>query len=144
MMTSSNGNIFRDTGPLCRGFTGPGEFPTQRPVTRSFDVTLICAWINDWVNNHETGHYDVHVIGRDGFIHYWYFHSQQTRNVSQYWYGLMKSFNIRTPVDTHMVMNWVIVDSFTGLFIRRYVIIVFTPLYVNLIMTRANVKETGQ
>ena len=32
MMTSSNGNIFRVTGPLC------GEFPTQRPVTRSFDV----------------------------------------------------------------------------------------------------------
>ena len=33
-----NGNIFRVTGPLCGEFTGPGEFPTQRPVTRSFDV----------------------------------------------------------------------------------------------------------
>ena len=38
MMTSSNGNIFRVTGPLCGEFTGPGEFPTQRSVTRSFDV----------------------------------------------------------------------------------------------------------
>ena len=38
MMTSSNGKIFRVTGPLCGEFTGPGEFPTQRPVTRSFDV----------------------------------------------------------------------------------------------------------
>ena len=38
MMTSSNGNIFRVTGPLCGKFTGPGDFPTQRPVTRSFDV----------------------------------------------------------------------------------------------------------
>ena len=38
MMTSSNGNIFRETGPLCGEFTGPGEFPTQRPVTQSFDV----------------------------------------------------------------------------------------------------------
>ena len=38
MMTSSNGNIFHVTGPLCGEFTGPGEFPTQRPVTRSFDV----------------------------------------------------------------------------------------------------------
>ena len=38
MMTSSNGNIFRVTGPLCGEFTGPGEVPTQRPVTRSFDV----------------------------------------------------------------------------------------------------------
>ena len=38
MMTSSNGNIFRVTGPLCGEFTGPGEFPAQRPVTRNFDV----------------------------------------------------------------------------------------------------------
>ena len=38
MMTSSNGNIFRVTGPLCGEFTGSGEFPAQRPVTRSFDV----------------------------------------------------------------------------------------------------------
>ena len=40
MMTSFNGNIFRVTGPLCGEFTGPGDFPTQRPVTRSFDVFL--------------------------------------------------------------------------------------------------------
>ena len=38
MMTSSNGNIFRVTGPLCGEFTGPGEFPAQRPVTGSCDV----------------------------------------------------------------------------------------------------------
>ena len=38
MMTSSNGNISRVTGPLCGEFTGPGEFPSQRPVTRSFVV----------------------------------------------------------------------------------------------------------
>ena len=38
MMTSSNGNIFRITGHLCGEFTGPGEFPAQRPVTWSFDV----------------------------------------------------------------------------------------------------------
>ena len=38
MMTSSNGNIIRVTGPLCGEFTGAGEFPSQRPVTRSFDV----------------------------------------------------------------------------------------------------------
>ena len=47
----------------------PGEFPTQRPVTRSFDVFLICVWINGWVNNGEAGdlrgyraHYDVTVM----------------------------------------------------------------------------------
>ena len=38
MMTSSNGNIFRVTGHLCGEFTASGEFPTQRPVTRIFDV----------------------------------------------------------------------------------------------------------
>ena len=38
MMTPSNGNIFRVTGPLCGEFTGPGEFPTQRPVMWGFDV----------------------------------------------------------------------------------------------------------
>ena len=38
MMTSSNGNIFRVIG-ICAGNSPvPGEFPTQRPVTRSFDV----------------------------------------------------------------------------------------------------------
>ena len=36
MMTSPNGNIFRVTGPLWAGFTG--KYPSQRPVTRSFDV----------------------------------------------------------------------------------------------------------
>ena len=34
-MTSSKRSIFRVTGHLCGDFTG---FPTQRPVTRSFDV----------------------------------------------------------------------------------------------------------
>ena len=38
MMTSSNGNIFHVTGFLWGEFTVTGEFPTQMPVTRSFDV----------------------------------------------------------------------------------------------------------
>ena len=37
-MTSPNGNTCRVTVPLCGEFTGPGEFHTQRPVTRSFDA----------------------------------------------------------------------------------------------------------
>ena len=43
-----------------------GEFPSQRPVTRSFDFA---PWINGWVNNREAGdlrrhraHYDVIVM----------------------------------------------------------------------------------
>ena len=34
----SNGNIFHFTGPLCGNSPVTGDFPTQRPVTRSFDV----------------------------------------------------------------------------------------------------------
>ena len=69
MMTSSNGNIFRVTGPLCGEFTGPGEFPAQRPVTRSFDVFFDLRLNSGWVNNREAGnlsrhrgHYNVIVI----------------------------------------------------------------------------------
>ena len=68
-MTSSNGNIFRVTGPLCGEFTGPGEFRAQRPVTRSFDVFFDLRLNNGWVNNGEAGdlrrhraHYDVIVM----------------------------------------------------------------------------------
>ena len=38
VMTSSNGNIFRVTGHCAGNSLVPGEFPAQRPVTRSFDV----------------------------------------------------------------------------------------------------------
>ena len=38
MMTSSNGNIFRVTALCAVDFTGTGEFPSQRSVTRGFGV----------------------------------------------------------------------------------------------------------
>ena len=38
MMTSSNGDIFRVTGPCAGNLPVTGEFPAQRPVTRSFDI----------------------------------------------------------------------------------------------------------
>ena len=73
---SSNGNIFRVTGHLC------GEFPGDRWIPRwpvnsphkgqwrgALTFSLICAWINCWVNNGEAGdlrrhhaHYDVMVM----------------------------------------------------------------------------------
>ena len=40
--------------PFLRGihrFTG--GFPSQRPVTQSFDVSLIFAWINGWANKRD-------------------------------------------------------------------------------------------
>ena len=46
-----------------------GDFPTQRPVTRGFDVFFDLRLNEDWVNNREAGdlrrsrvHYDVTVM----------------------------------------------------------------------------------
>ena len=56
MMTSSNGNIFHVTGPLC------GEFavslvnsPHKGQWRGALMFYLICAWTNGWVNNREAG-----------------------------------------------------------------------------------------
>ena len=51
---------------ICAGNSSVnGEFPAQRPVTRSFDFSLICAWMNGWVNSGDLrchrSHYDVTV-----------------------------------------------------------------------------------
>ena len=66
-MTSSNGNIFRVSGPLCGEFNGH----QWSPIKKASDVELWCfrlsePWINNWVNNREVGylrrhcaHYDV-------------------------------------------------------------------------------------
>ena len=56
MMTSSNGNIFRVTGPLCGEFTGHRWIPRTKASDTYFLVfSLICAWINGWVNTREAG-----------------------------------------------------------------------------------------
>ena len=69
MMTSSNGNIFRVTGPLYGELTGPGNSPHKGQWRGALMFSLIYAWINDWVNNREAGdlrrqrdHYDVIVM----------------------------------------------------------------------------------
>ena len=44
IMASSNGNIFRVTGPLCGEFTGHGWIPcTQGQWRRALMLSLICA-----------------------------------------------------------------------------------------------------
>ena len=64
MMTSSNGNIFRVTGHW-----SPLNSPHKGQWRGAFMFSLICAWINHWVNNGEAGdlkrcraHYDVMVM----------------------------------------------------------------------------------
>ena len=68
MITSSNGNLFRVTG-LCAGNPSvTGGYPSQRPVTRSFDA-FFDLHLNNGVNNRDDGdlerhgtHYDVTVM----------------------------------------------------------------------------------
>ena len=76
MMSSSKGNIFRVTGPLCWEFTGH----LWIPLTKASDAELWCfflsaPWINRWVNIREAGdlrrhraHYDVNVMYKMQFI----------------------------------------------------------------------------
>ena len=65
MMTSWNGNFFRFTG------RSPVNSPHKGPWRGAFMFSLICVWINGWVNNREAGdlgrhrpNYDVTVMQR--------------------------------------------------------------------------------
>ena len=61
---------FSELLAICAGNSSvTGEFPAQRPVTRSFDVFFDLRVKNGWVNTHEAGdlrrhraHYDVIVM----------------------------------------------------------------------------------
>ena len=63
---------------ICAGNSPvPGEFPTQRPVARSFDVSFDLCRKNGWVNNRKAGdlrryraHYDVIVMDSFNHIHH--------------------------------------------------------------------------
>ena len=86
IMTSSNGNIFRVTGPLCGEFTGHRRIP----LTKASDAELWCLFslICAWVNNREAGdlrrhcaHYDVTIMNIwndiyiSGTIQHWTSHA---------------------------------------------------------------------
>ena len=70
MVTSSNGNIFRDTGPLSDEFTGHRWIPLTKASEAELWCFLWCApWINNCVYNREAGelrrhraHYDITVM----------------------------------------------------------------------------------
>ena len=102
-----------------------GEFPSQRPVTRSFDVFLwYAAWINNWVNNREVGdlrqpraHYDVTVMQSS----YDKLRRAMTRshrcaslllrihfNTQAYIFPLWNLSNVFYPctIETHVVIFW--------------------------------------
>ena len=74
MMTSSNGNIFRVTGPLRVEFTDHRWIPFTKASDAELWCFFSCAWINSWVNNREAGnlsrhrtHYDIIVMTKEFF-----------------------------------------------------------------------------
>ena len=71
MMTSSNGNIFHVTGPLCGEFTGHRWIPLTKARCRALMFSLICPWINGWLNNHEAGDLRRHHAQYDVIVMNW-------------------------------------------------------------------------
>ena len=72
IMTSSSGNVFCVTGPLCGEFT---DSPHKGQWREALMFSSICAWTNDWANNQDAGdlrrhriHYDVTVMANAIFI----------------------------------------------------------------------------
>ena len=70
-----------------------GEFPTQRPVTRSFGVSFICIWINSWVNNGEAGdlscnraHYGVIVMKIADILQIIFWNAFSWMKITIYWF----------------------------------------------------------
>ena len=74
MMTSSNGNLFRVTGPLCGEFTGDRS-PVNSPHKGQWHGALMFSLICVWINNREAGdlrryrtHYDAIVMKGEGSL----------------------------------------------------------------------------
>ena len=56
MMTSSNRNFFPRYWPFVRGIhRSPANSPHKGQRREALMFSLICAWTNGWVNNHEAG-----------------------------------------------------------------------------------------
>ena len=81
MMTSSNGNIFRVTGPLWGIHRSPVNSPHKGQWRGTLKFSLICAWTNGWINNLDASdltrhraHYDVTVMNLLIYVYiYWGF-----------------------------------------------------------------------
>ena len=69
MMTSSNGNLFSATGFCAGNDRSPVNSPHKIQWRGALTFSVICAWINGWVNNRWAGdlrrhhaHYNVTVM----------------------------------------------------------------------------------
>ena len=68
-MTSSNGSIFRVTGPLWGEFTGHRWIPLTKASNAELWFFIWSApWINGWANNHENGYLRRHRAPHDVIV----------------------------------------------------------------------------
>ena len=94
--TSSHGNILLITGPLWGESTGH-RFPSQRPVTQSFGISLISASTNGWANKRDTDDLRRHRAHYD--TRYWqWWRSWQHINWSQH--SPLKGSSFEKPLPT--------------------------------------------
>ena len=71
IMASSDGNILPRYWPFVRRKWSPvpGEFPAHKGQWRgTLMFSLICAWINCWVNNYEAGDLSRHRVRYDAIV----------------------------------------------------------------------------
>ena len=69
MLTSSNGNIFRVTGHLCGEYTGHRWFSPRKGQWRgALMFSLMCVWMNGWVNSGEAGDLRRHSVNYDVIV----------------------------------------------------------------------------
>ena len=110
MMTSSNGNIFRVTGRLCREFFSPVPVnsPHKGQWRGALVFSLICVWINGWVNNREVGdlrryraHCDVTVMDN---LHRFKFLLQHTM-ISHIIFRQITSFKMGDEISQNLVAS---------------------------------------
>ena len=116
IMTSSNGNIFRVTGPLCGDSPVPVNSPHKGQWRGALMDYLICVWINGWVNNREAGdlrryraHYDVIVMWKC----IWKCHRQTSvmlfvhwSEIDEYWFPEMSAKHCEQMIVFSIWLKW--------------------------------------
>ena len=101
MMTSSNGNIFRVSCHLCGEFTGQRWIPRKKGQRRgALMFSLICVWINGWVNNREAGDLRRYGVHCDVIVMLFLFKRNSSGgNLSVMWYILNCAGQFVMPTD---------------------------------------------
>ena len=133
---SHDGVIKRKHFPRCWSFVrwihrSPVNFPRKGQWRGALIFSLICAWINGWVNSHEAGdvkrhrgHYDVTVITANcgGTSMHFFFYKHITTNHTT----LVKSVKM-IRLNMKDIMEWPIFDQYLTIVILRMMLIGARP-----------------